>query len=183
MSGGASTPQRGFARLFNPRAIAVIGASPETSRIGGQPIPILLESGYGGGIYPVNPKYPKIGDLACYASVADVPQPCDLAVVAVAARLVPDVIRQCGRAGISFAIVFSAGFREVGAEGVALEAELKAAAAASERSAQNVRMGFKAILSWTMRGKSTRAPNRITSGEATTGSRYSPAKRWNRPIS
>ena len=83
VSGSALTPQRGFARLFNPRGIAVIGASPDTTRIGGQPIPILLESGYAGGIYPVNPKYPQIGDLKCYASIADVPQPCDLALVAV----------------------------------------------------------------------------------------------------
>ena len=125
-SGGTLKPQRGFARLFNPRAIAVVGASPDIKRIGGQPIPILLDCGYRGGIYPVNPKYPKIGDLACYASVADVPKPCDLALVAVAGRLVPEVIRQCGKAGIAFATVFSAGFREVGPEGVALEAELKA---------------------------------------------------------
>ncbi|MCE9640106.1 MAG: CoA-binding protein, partial [Betaproteobacteria bacterium] len=125
------TPQSGFARLFNPRAIAVIGASPDTTRIGGQPIPILLDCGYAGGIYPVNPKYQKIGDLACYASIANVPQPCDLALVAVAGRLVPDVIRQCGKAGIAFATVFSAGFREVGVEGIALETELKAAVAES----------------------------------------------------
>src|SRR5215218_674150 len=114
----ALPPQRDFTRLFNPRAIAVIGASPDIKRIGGQPIPILVESGYAGNIYPVNPKYPAIGDLACYASVADVPKPCDLALVAVAGRLVPDVIRECGKAGIAFATVFSAGFREVGVEGV-----------------------------------------------------------------
>ena len=131
MNSGALTRQGDFARLFNPRAIAVVGASPDTARIGGQPIPILIESRFGGGIYPVNPKYPKIGDLACYASVADVPKPCDLALIAVAAALVPEVIMQCGRAGIPFAIVFSAGFREVGAAGVALEAKLKEAVAAS----------------------------------------------------
>ena len=131
MNSGALTRQGDFARLFNPRAIAVVGASPDTARIGGQPIPILIESRFGGGIYPVNPKYPKIGDLACYASVADVPKPCDLALIAVAATLVPEVIMQCGRAGIPFAIVFSAGFREVGAAGVALEAKLKEAVAAS----------------------------------------------------
>ena len=131
MNSGALTRQGDFARLFNPRAIAVVGASPDTARIGGQPIPILTESRFGGGIYPVNPKYPKIGDLACYASVADVPKPCDLALIAVAATLVPEVIMQCGRAGIPFAIVFSAGFREVGAAGVALEAKLKEAVAAS----------------------------------------------------
>jgi len=131
MSGGAMTPQRDFARLLKPRAIAVVGASADISRIGGQPIPVLIESGFSGGIYPVNPKYPKIGDLRCYASVAEVPQPCDLALIAVAAPLVPDVITQCGKAAIPFAIVFSAGFREVGAAGAALEAKLKAAAAAS----------------------------------------------------
>ena len=131
MSDRARIPRSDFARLFNPRAIAIVGASPDPARIGGQPIPILLDSRFGGGIYPVNPKYPKIGDLACYAGVADVPKPCDLALIAVAAALVPDVITQCGAAGIPFAIVFSAGFREVGAAGAALEAKLKAAAAAS----------------------------------------------------
>jgi acyl-CoA synthetase (NDP forming) len=131
MSVGAQTPQRDFARLFNPRAIAVVGASPDTKRIGGQPIPVLVESKFGGGIYPVNPKYPKIGDLACYPDVSAVPKPCDLALIAVAAPLVPGVITQCGAAGIPFAIVFSAGFREVGAEGAALEAKLKKAIAAS----------------------------------------------------
>ena len=124
-------PQTGFARLLNPRAIAVIGASTDITRIGGQPIPILMESGYGGGIYPVNPKYSEIGTHKCYSNIEDVPKPCDLALVAVAGRLVPDVIRQCGKAGIAFATVFSAGFREVGAEGAALEAELKAAVAES----------------------------------------------------
>lgn len=130
-TGSALKPQRDFTRLFNPRAIAVVGASPDIKRIGGQPIPILRESGYSGKIYPVNPKYPHIGDFACFPSVADVPKPCDLALVAVAGKLVPDVIRQCGRAGIPFATVFSAGFREVGPAGVALETELKKAVAES----------------------------------------------------
>lgn len=128
MTGGR---RHDFARLLNPRAIAVVGASPDVKRIGGQPIPILIDSGYRGGIYPVNPKYPRIGELACYPDVAQVPKPCDLAIVAVAAPLVPAVITQCGAAGIPFAIVFSAGFREVGAEGATLEAKLKQAIAAS----------------------------------------------------
>ena len=125
------TPQRDFTRLFNPRAVAVIGASPDASRIGGQPIPILLESGYQGRIYPVNPKYRTLNELACYADIAAVPQPCDLALIAVAAHLVPAIIEQCGAAGIPFAMVFSAGFREVGADGAALEAKLEQAIARS----------------------------------------------------
>jgi acetyltransferase len=131
MSGGAQSPRLDFTRLLNPRAVAVVGASPDAKRIGGQSVPVLLDSGYRGGIYPVNPKYRQIGDLTCYPELASVPKPCDLALVAVAAPLVPDVITQCGAADIPFAVVFSAGFREVGAEGAALEAKLKAAAAAS----------------------------------------------------
>jgi acyl-CoA synthetase (NDP forming) len=123
--------QRDFARLFNPRAVAVIGASPDTSRIGGQPVPILLESGYQGRVYPVNPKYGTLNELECYPDIASVPQPCDLALVAVAAHLVPAIVTQCGAAGIPFAMIFSAGFREVGAAGAALEAKLKQAIDAS----------------------------------------------------
>jgi acyl-CoA synthetase (NDP forming) len=118
----------GFARLFSPRAIAVVGASADPQRIGGQPVRILRDTGFRGAIYPVNPKYDEILGLRCYPDLAAVPQPCDLALIAVNAQAVPQMIRDCGRAGIPFAIVFSAGFRETGAAGARLEAELKAAA-------------------------------------------------------
>ncbi len=123
--------QRDFTRLFNPRGIAVVGASPDASRIGGQPIPILIESGYQGRIYPVNPKYTTLNGFECYPDLSAVPQPCDLVLIAVAAHLVPALIDQGGAAGIPFAMVFSAGFREVGPAGEALEAKLKQAIAAS----------------------------------------------------
>ncbi|OGA51760.1 MAG: hypothetical protein A3G24_21320 [Betaproteobacteria bacterium RIFCSPLOWO2_12_FULL_62_13] len=126
MSGGARSA--GFARLFSPRAIAVVGASGDPHRIGGQPVKILQETGYRGAIYPVNPKHAEILGLPCYPDLASIPQPCDLALIAVNAAAVPWVIRDCGLAGIPFAIVFSAGFRETGAAGVQLENELKAAA-------------------------------------------------------
>jgi acyl-CoA synthetase (NDP forming) len=118
-------------RLFNPRAVAVVGASADAGRIGGQPIGILADAGYTGPVYPVNPKYRDIAGHACYPDVGAVPKPCDVAIVAVAAALVPQVIEDCGRAGIPFAVVFSAGFREVGPDGAALEARLKEAIAAS----------------------------------------------------
>ena len=118
-------------RLFNPRAVALVGASPDASRIGGQPIGVLRDAGYTGPVYPVNPKYTALGGDVCYPDVGAVPQPCDVAIVAVAAALVPQVIEACGRAGIPFAVVFSAGFREVGPEGAALEVRLKEAIAAS----------------------------------------------------
>ncbi len=113
-------------RLLSPRAVAVVGASEDGERIGGQPLRFLTEFGYRGNVYPVNPKYSTIRGLTCFHSVAELPQDCDLALVAVAAKQVPRVIAQCGDRGIPFAVVLSAGFREIGAAGAALEAELKA---------------------------------------------------------
>jgi acyl-CoA synthetase (NDP forming) len=124
----SGAPDSGFARLLSPRGIAVVGASGDPRRIGGEPIKILQATGYGGAIYPVNPKYAELNGVRCYPDLASLPPPCDVAIVAVNAAAVSSVIRECGRAGIPYAIVFSAGFREIGAAGAALEQELKAAA-------------------------------------------------------
>jgi acetyltransferase len=117
-----------FERLFNPRGIAVIGASGDLTRISGQPIAALKNSGYKGGIYLVNPKYQELHGLKCYPSVDAIGQPCDLALIAVPAPGVPSAIRDCGKADIPFAIVLTAGFREAGPEGRRLEADLARAA-------------------------------------------------------
>ena len=120
-----------FERLFHPRGIAMIGASSDLSRISGQPIKALRAAGYAGGIYPVNPKYPELHGLKCYPDAVSIAEPCDLAIVAVPAAAVQQAIRDCGKAGIPFAVVLTAGFRETGAEGRRLEAELKRAIAES----------------------------------------------------
>ena len=112
-------------RLFNPRGIAVIGASADLTRISGQPIKALKNAGYKGGIYPINPKYPAMHGLTCYPDVMALKEPCDLAIVAVPAPMVAQAIRDCAKAQIPFAIVLTAGFRETGAEGRKLEADLK----------------------------------------------------------
>ncbi|MDH5536176.1 MAG: acetate--CoA ligase family protein [Betaproteobacteria bacterium] len=124
----SQAPAAQFERLLNPRGIAVIGASHDPQRIGGQPAKILRETGYRGAIYPVNPKYPEVSGLACYPNAMAVPRPCDVAIIAVNAAAVPQTIRDCGSADIPFAIIFSAGFREAGEAGAAREAELKAVA-------------------------------------------------------
>ena len=124
-------PRHDFSRLINPRAVAVVGASSDLSRIGGQPLKLLTEFGYQGKVYPVNPKYPEIKGLTCYPDLASVPKPCDVALVALSAQHVVGVIEQCGAAGIPFAIVLSAGFSEIGADGAALQNKLLAAARAS----------------------------------------------------
>jgi len=120
-----------FSRLLNPRGVAVVGASTDLTRLGSQPIKFLTEFGYAGGVYPVNPKYSEIGGLPCYPDVRSLPGPCDVAIIGTPAAHVASTVRQCGQAGIPFAIIFTAGFREIGGDGVRLEAELKAAIAES----------------------------------------------------
>jgi acetate---CoA ligase (ADP-forming) len=118
------TQPEDLTRFLNPRGVAIVGASSDLSRIGGQPIKLLTEYGYQGKVYPVNPKYEEIKGLKCYPDLASVPQPCDVALVALSAPHVPGVIEQCGKAGIPYALVLSAGFGEVGAEGKALREKL-----------------------------------------------------------
>lgn len=118
-------------RLFEPRGVAVIGASADPSRIGGQPVKFLATYGYAGRVYPVNPKHTEIAGLRCYPSVGAIDGPCDLALIALPADRVAEAVRACGAAGIDYAIIFSAGFRETGERGAGLEAGLTQAAAQS----------------------------------------------------
>ncbi|MDH3288800.1 MAG: acetate--CoA ligase family protein [Betaproteobacteria bacterium] len=117
-----------FERLFNPRGVAVVGASAEPARPGGQTIAALQQHGFKGGVYPVNPKYPEIAGYRCYASIAEIGGECDVAVIALPAAQVPGVIRACGDRGIAFAVVLAGGFREAGADGQKIEEAMLAAA-------------------------------------------------------
>ena len=117
-----------LSRFLNPRGVAVVGVSNDAIRIGGQALRLLTDFGYAGKIYPVNPKYADIKGLTCYPDLTAVPQPCDVALIALAAHHVPGAIEQAGRAGIPFALVLSSGFSEVGGEGKALQEQLLAAA-------------------------------------------------------
>tara|TARA_R110000787_G_scaffold286377_1_gene404503 strand:- start:20683 stop:22788 length:2106 start_codon:yes stop_codon:yes gene_type:complete len=114
--------------LLAPRSIAVIGASEDVTRIGGRPIAAMLKAGYTGRILPVNPKRETVQGLKCYASIDDLPEAPDAALIAVPARLVPETIEALGRKGCKAATLFSAGFAEVGEEGVAAQIELVALA-------------------------------------------------------
>jgi acetate---CoA ligase (ADP-forming) len=120
-----------FERLFHPRGIAIIGASADLSRIGGHPIKGLKAAGFKGGIFPINPKHQHMHGLACYPDVQSIGAPCDVAIVAVPAPGVAQAVRDCGKAKIPFAVVLTAGFRETGAAGRALETELMHAVAQS----------------------------------------------------
>jgi acetyltransferase len=110
--------------LIAPRSIAIVGCSAEPAKLNGRTLRYLLEQGYRGEIYPVNPKYPRIGDLACYADARSIPGPVDLAIVTVPARLVISAVRDLSEKGVPAAIVYSSGFGEMGEAGRALEREL-----------------------------------------------------------
>jgi acyl-CoA synthetase (NDP forming) len=111
-------------RFFNPRAIAIVGASQELTTISGQPLKHLTSHGYKGKLYPVNPRYPEVAGFKCYAALADLPEAPDLVLVLVNASRVADVLRQCGAKGVPYVIIFSSGFSEVGGGGVDLQRQL-----------------------------------------------------------
>ncbi|MCL6478049.1 MAG: acetate--CoA ligase family protein [Peptococcaceae bacterium] len=110
--------------FFNPESVAIVGASKTPGKIGHAIVKNILASGYGGEIYPINPRESGIEGLKCYPEVGAVGKKVDLAVIAVPAKAVLKVAEQCGRAGVKNMVVISAGFKEVGKEGLALEKEL-----------------------------------------------------------
>ncbi len=130
-SATASMPGSDFANLFNPRGVAVVGASSDPGRPGAQTLLALERHGYQGAICPVNPRYPDIRGKKCVASIADIGEACDVAVIALPAAQVAAAIEQCGRKGIGFAVVLGGGFREIGAEGIILEDRMLKQARAS----------------------------------------------------
>ncbi len=111
-------------RIFSPKSIALIGASDESGSVGNILMKNLTESGYKGGVYPVNLNKPEILGIKAYRSVLQLPEIVDLAIIAIPAKAVPDVVEQCGKAGISGIIIISAGFKETGPEGKALEEKI-----------------------------------------------------------
>ncbi len=115
---------KNFDRLFNPRSIAVIGASQDSASISGQPVVHLQAKGYSGKIFPINPRYEEVAGYKCYPDVRSLPETPDVAVVAVAAKRVPDAMRQVGQCSVPFAVILSSGFAETGEEGRLAQREL-----------------------------------------------------------
>ena len=115
--------------LFHPRSIAVIGASDDPVRIGGRPIMYALQHGYTGKVYPINPTRATVQGLKAYASIADVPEPVDCAIIAVPSAMVADTLRQCASQGVGGVVLFSGGFAELGEEGRQAQDEIRRIAA------------------------------------------------------
>lgn len=112
----------------NPRAVAVIGASRNPDKLGYGILSNVIQYGFSGDVYPINPKAGEILGLPCYSSVLEVGGPIDLAVIVVPHKYVASTLEECGQKGVKGVIIISAGFREAGLEGVRREKELIAIA-------------------------------------------------------
>ncbi len=110
--------------FFNPKSIAIIGASRTPGKVGHDILKNLVQFGYQGTIYPINPEASEILGLKVYPSILDVPDGVSMAVVVVPPKSVSDVVDQCGKKGTDSAVIITAGFRESGSEGTKLENEL-----------------------------------------------------------
>jgi len=120
-----STKEEMLDKLFNPRTVAVVGATPKEGKVGNTILKNLLASGTGLlSIYAVNPRYDRIQGLKCYPSLSEIQGDIDLTVIAIPAEGVPNVLEQCAERGVENVVVISAGFKEVGREGAVLESEL-----------------------------------------------------------
>ncbi|MDI6865510.1 acetate--CoA ligase alpha subunit [Thermodesulfovibrio yellowstonii] len=109
--------------IFNPSSIAVVGASQEEKKVGNAVLKNLI-NGYTGKIYPVNPGRTEILSLPCYPSVSAIPDRVDLAIIVIPAKAVADSLKDCAKAGVKGVVVITAGFKEVGGDGVAREKEI-----------------------------------------------------------
>ena len=100
--------------IFKPKRIALIGVSNEPKSVGGITLKNLISGGYNGVVYPVNPKREAVFGIPCYPDIKSLPKTPDLAVIMTSAQFVPQIIDDCGEAGVHGVIIMSAGFKEVG---------------------------------------------------------------------
>lgn len=116
----------GLAPLLSPQSIAVIGASSDRHRIRGMILHTLLEGGFPGRIYPVNPSHREVQGLTAYPSLEALPEPVDLAMIALPANVVPKTLEECAAAGIKAAVVYTAGAAQAAPGEVALHEQIEA---------------------------------------------------------
>jgi acetyltransferase len=107
--------------LFAPKSVAVFGASDQMDSVGKIVFHNMLQSGYQGALYPINPNHAKIQGQKAYASISQIQEPVDLAIIATPPHSVPDIIEECGKHNVKAAVIITAGFGEAGAAGIKLE--------------------------------------------------------------
>ena len=118
--------------FFSPKTVAVIGATETPGSVGRTLLWNLVTSPFGGTVYPVNPKRPNVLGIKAYRSIGEVPEEVDLAVIITPPPSIPGIIKDCGEHGVRGAVVISAGFKEIGPEGAALEQKLLEEAQAAD---------------------------------------------------
>jgi acetate---CoA ligase (ADP-forming) len=111
-------------RVMNPRSVAVIGATRNETKRGYQAIRTLLSEKYEGSIYPVNPKEQTILGFKCFKQITDIDGPVDIALIATPAATVPAILKSCGEKAVAGVVILAGGFREIGEQGRALEADV-----------------------------------------------------------
>ncbi len=119
-------PIRTLHKIFRPKRIALIGVSNNPDSVAGIALKNLVGGGFEGVVYPINPKYEAVMGITCYPDIKSVPKTPDLAVIATSGTRVPQLIKECGEAGVQGIIIMSAGFKESGEEGRKLEEQVKA---------------------------------------------------------
>lgn len=107
--------------LFAPKSVAVFGASDRTDAVGQIVFQNMLESGFQGALYPINAKNSQVQGRKAYASISEIEEKVELVVIATPPQTVPDIIEECGKRGVKAAVIITAGFGEIGAEGKELE--------------------------------------------------------------
>jgi len=112
-------------RFFEPESIAIIGASHDRAKRSGIPLREMLRAGCKCNIYPVNPKYSEIEGIKCYPSIKDIDKPVDLALICLPAEAAIQAVQECVEKGVKFAVIISAGWAEIGGEGLKRQEELK----------------------------------------------------------
>ncbi|MDD2696448.1 MAG: CoA-binding protein, partial [Anaerolineales bacterium] len=110
--------------FFSPKNVAVIGATETPGTVGRTVLWNLISSPFGGAVFPVNPKRKSVLGVKAYPNIFEAPEQVDLAVITTPAQSVPAIIKDCAKANIKGAVVISAGFKEIGAEGVELERQI-----------------------------------------------------------
>ena len=121
-------PAPDLSAVFEPRSVAIVGASEDPAKWGGSVLHNLVDGGFGGALYPVNGRGGTVLGLPAYAALADLPEAPELAVIALGGPQAVAVVAECGRLGVPAAVVIAAGFAEAGAGGEDLQRELAAAA-------------------------------------------------------
>lgn len=112
-------------KMFNPKVVAIFGASAREGSVGHALIDNIIGSGFDGIVYPINPKRTNVLGVKTYSRIEDIPDPVDLAIIATPATTVPGIVEDCGKAGVHGILLISAGFAEAGEEGKQLMADIQ----------------------------------------------------------